>query len=75
MLLQIDAERLHRAVARSHQAAHGADQRGLAGTIGAKQRENLPLADRQVDVVEFLEATRINLCQAGEFQNRFLHRN
>jgi hypothetical protein len=35
-----------------HQAADGADQRGLAGTVGAEQGEDLAGLDIQVDPVE-----------------------
>jgi hypothetical protein len=37
-------------------AADDADQRGLAGAVGAEQSENLALLDLQVDTLERLQA-------------------
>src|SRR6185437_10578380 len=44
-------------------AADDADQRGLARAVRAEQREDLAAADREVDVLQRLEAARIHLVQ------------
>ena len=45
-------------------AADDADQRGLAGAVGAEQREDLAAADLEVDVLQRLEARRVGLGKA-----------
>ena len=44
-----------RAVARVHDAADDADQRRLAGAVGAEQRENLAAPDVEVDALSALK--------------------
>ena len=64
--LQVLSEGAQGARGGPHQTAHRADQRGLSRPVGAKQRENLTLADRQIDVVECLEPPGVNLGEAGQ---------
>ena len=51
------------AARRIDDAADDADQRRLAGAVGAEQRENLAVADFQVDVLERLKAGGVGLVQ------------
>ena len=51
----------HTALARIGDAADDVDQRGLAGAIRAKQRENLAALDIQLDILKRLEAAGIGL--------------
>src|SRR5262245_21174442 len=51
----------HPTVCRIDDPAHNADQRGLAGAIGAEQREDFAAPDLQVDVLEGAETGRICL--------------
>jgi hypothetical protein len=47
-------------------AADDADQRGLAGAVGAEQGEDLALVDVEIDVLQRLEAGAIGLRQIGD---------
>lgn len=66
---KVVAKGTDRARCRAHQTANRPDQSGLARAIGPEQRENLALADRQVDVVECLEAAGIDLGQPFDLEN------
>ena len=68
---KILAERRDRAAGGPHQPADRADQRGLARAVGPEQRENLALADRQIDTVERLRAALVGFGQAANVENRF----
>ena len=59
-----------RARARVDDAADDADQRRLAGAVRAEQREDLATPDRQVDVPQRQEATRVRLAHAGHGHDR-----
>src|SRR5690606_25769951 len=59
--LDVEPERLDRPAAGPEQAAYGTDQRGLAGSVGAEQREDLALADLQVDTRERRGAALVGL--------------
>jgi hypothetical protein len=61
----------HRALTRVDDAADDADQRGLAGAIGAEQREDLAAADVEVDVVQRDMARCIGLAQPGDGDDRW----
>ncbi len=50
-------------------AADDADQRGLAGAVGTQQREDLALADLEVDALERLQARGVGLGQAAHRQD------
>ena len=56
----------HRAARRRHDPADDADQRGLAGAVGAEQGEDLALADLEVDVLQRLQAGGVGLGQPGD---------
>ena len=47
-------------------AADDRDQRGLAGAVGAEQREDLARLDREVDGLQGLEPRLVGLGQAGD---------
>jgi hypothetical protein len=53
----------HGAGAGGDDAAYDADQRGLAGAVGAQQREDLALADLEIDVLERLQTRGVGLGQ------------
>src|SRR5690606_18686362 len=59
------------ALRRRHDAAHDADQRGLAGPVWTEQREDLPAADVEVDVLQRLEAARVAFRESADFDDRF----
>ena len=52
-------------------AADDADQRGLAGAVGAEQSEDLAALDVEIDVVERLEPGRIGLRQIADGNDRW----
>ena len=58
---QIVPERGHCPTGRTHRAANRADQGGLACAVRAKQREYLPPANGQIDIVERPQAAGICL--------------
>ena len=51
----------HGALRRLQDAANDADQRGLAGAVGAEQGEDLPAPDVEIDSVESLKSGRVSL--------------
>src|SRR6516162_2781040 len=57
---------LHRARRRIDDAADDADQSRLAGAIRAEQRENLAVADVEVDVFKRLESGGVNLIETRD---------
>ena len=68
--LDVEPEGLDRPAARLEQAADRADQRGLARAVRAEQRENLALADRQVDVLKRDGAALVGFRQSTDIENR-----
>ena len=64
------AGRRHRAGARIDDAADDVDQRRLAGAVGPEQREDLALADLEIDVLQRLEAGLVDLRQMGDGDDR-----
>src|SRR5205085_1565689 len=60
----------HRAGARRDDTADDVDERGLAGAIRAEQRENLALADLEVDVLQRVQARGVTLLEPGDGNNR-----
>ncbi|MDT4876086.1 hypothetical protein FQZ97_1115020 [compost metagenome] len=55
----------HRAFGGVDHAADDADQRGLAGAVGAEQGQDFAAADVQVDPLEGLEAAGVGLADAA----------
>ena len=55
---------------RRDDAADDADQRRLAGAVRAEQREDLALADLEVDALQRLQARGVGLGQAGNGDDR-----
>ena len=70
---EIMAEGGDRPAARAHQSANGPDQRSLARAVGAEQRENLALADIEIDIVESPGAAGIDLAEAGDREDALGH--
>src|SRR5215469_4654560 len=56
----------HRARRRIDDAADDADQGRLAGAIRAEQRENLAVADVEIDVFKRLESGGVNLIETRD---------
>ena len=56
-------------------AADDADQRRLAGAVGAEQREDLAAADLEVDVLESVEAGGVGLGDAGDGDDGWWHKD
>ena len=66
----------HRAPRRGDDAADDADERGLAGAVGAEQREDLALADLEVDRLQRHQPRRIGLGQLLDGDDgRYLRRH
>src|SRR6185437_14958261 len=59
-----------RTAAEIDDAANDADQRGLAGTVRAKQREDFTLADVEVDVLERPETRGVGLVYIPDRDDR-----
>ena len=57
-------------VGRRDDAADDADQRGLAGAVRTQQREDLALADLEVDALQRLQARRVGLGQVRDGDDR-----
>ena len=58
------------AFARHEDAADDADERGLAGAIGAEQREDFAATDIEIDAVESLETRTRSLRKVCDGNNR-----
>ena len=71
--VDIDPEDRHLTGALLHQGADHAEGGGLAGAVGAQQREEVSFGDVEVDALEGLEAIAVDLGQATDGQSRFGH--
>ena len=67
------AVRRHRAARRRDDAADDVDERRLAGAVRPEQREDLPLADLEIDLLERHEARGVGLGQPLDRDDRFHH--
>ena len=68
LAVQVVAEHVDRAAGLVHQGGEDADGGGLAGTIGAKQGEEVAFGDVQVYALEGLEAVAVGLGQLSNGQ-------
>ena len=62
----VEAGDRDRALVEPHDAADESDQRGLAGAVRAEQREDLALADIEVDELERTETRGVGLRHVGD---------
>jgi hypothetical protein len=74
MAVHVDPEDLDLPGGLHDQGADDADGGGLAGPVGAQQREEVALGHAQIDALESLEAPCIDLFQAGDGQCGCRHR-
>ncbi len=54
---------------RPHETADHADERGLAGAVGAEQREDLAAPDREIHAFQRLVPAVVGLVQAGNYND------
>ncbi len=67
--IQVVAEHVNRAATLVHQRREDADGGGLAGAIGAEQREEVAFGDIEIDALEGLEAVAVGLGQLPDGQS------
>src|SRR5262245_52347691 len=70
LAVEFDATSLHLAVMQREQSRDRADHRGLAGAIGAEQRNNAAFGNGEVNAVECQALTRVAHRKTADLKHR-----